>query len=158
MVWLNPGERPWNPRRSASQYAWGSQDGGGHEADEPSPSNTQQSGTDRPPSHSGKVSPLPPRTKGLRRGLSLDGLPQEELGDITPEVGEGEPSLKQIMEAICTCQATLTEHIDGIRAEMSFLKKDVQTIRERATEAEQRISDLEDVVRPLEHKVQNIHC
>lgn len=141
-----------------SQYAWGSQDGRGHEAEERHHSNTQQSGPDKSPSHSGKVSPLPPRTKGMRKGLSLDGLPQEEMGDIMPEEGEGEPSLKQIMEAICTCQATLTEHIDGIRAEMSFLKNDVQNIRERATEAEHRISDLEDVVRPLENKVQHIHC
>lgn len=61
------------------------------------------------------------------------------------------------MEAINTCQTTLTEHIDGMRAEMSFLKQDVQTTRERASEEEQRISDMEDVVRPMEDKVQNLH-
>ena len=61
------------------------------------------------------------------------------------------------MEAICNCQATLTEHIDGIKTEMSFLKQDMQTIRERAGEAERRISDLEDVVRPLENKLHDVH-
>lgn len=139
-----------------SRYAWGSQDGGAHEAVEQGPSSTQRSGANRTSSQPGKVSPLPRRSPGKKRGLSLVRLPCDDIATESA-VNAEEPSLKQIMEAIYTCQTTLTEHIDGMRAEMSFLKQDVQTIRERASEAEQRISDMEDVVWPMEGKVQYLH-
>lgn len=58
------------------------------------------------------------------------------------------------MEAICTSQTTLTEHIDGMRAEMFFLKQDMHNVKERATEAEQRIYDVKDTVCSLESTVQ----
>lgn len=54
------------------------------------------------------------------------------------------------------CQTTLTEHIDGLRTEMSFLKQDVRNVKERTTAAEQRISDLEDTVHPMGGSVQNM--
>lgn len=91
----------------------------------------------------------------MRRGFSLNTLSHKDPGDIALLEGDAAPSLKQIMETIHTYQSTLTKHIDGTRAEISFLKQDVQNIREKATEAEQRISDLEDEVRPLEGTVQN---
>lgn len=108
------------------------------------------------PTTSSKVSLLPHRSRGLRRGLSLDTLPHTDPGDPALAEGEGEPSLKQIMEAIFTCQTTLTAHIEGMRAEMSYIKQDVENFREKATEAENRISDLEDVVRPLESTAQTM--
>lgn len=55
-----------------------------------------------------------------------------------------------------TCQTTPTEHIGGIRVELSFLKQDKHTVKERAAVAEQHISYLEDTVHPLEGSVQNV--
>lgn len=37
-----------------------------------------------------------------------------------------------------------------------FLKQDMHNVKERVTAAEQRISDLEDTIHPLEGLVQNI--
>lgn len=79
------------------------------------------SGADRSPIHPGKVSLLPHRSQG--KASPWIDCPVEIWGKQLAERGE-EPSLKQIMQAIYTCQTTLTEHIDGMRAEMSFLKQD----------------------------------
>lgn len=75
-----------------SRYAWGSQDGGTHEAADKAPA--VHSGADRSPTHSGKVSPLPRRSPGRRRGLSIDRLPHKDTRDIVLAEGVEEPSLK----------------------------------------------------------------
>lgn len=74
-----------------SRFAWGSKDGGDHEETDQGPSDTQQNGADHSPTASSKVSLLPRRIRGLRRGFSLDRLPQTDLGDVTLAGGMGSP-------------------------------------------------------------------
>lgn len=58
------------------------------------------------------------------------------------------------MSAIHLCQSTLTDHIKGLKIEFSFLKQDVQKVRERTVAAKQCISILEDTVRTMETEAQ----
>lgn len=140
-------------RERLARFAWGSQDGSSHVEEKGREGSTQRSGADQSNTDSSAVSPLPHRNRGLRRGNSLDRLPQGDHVDTERQGEDTEPLLKKIMEAIYTCQTTLTAE----RAEMSFLNQDMHNVKDRITETEQKISDLEDATRPIEGTVQNLH-
>ena len=51
----------------------------------------------------------------------------------------GQPTLMQIMDTIKSCHAALSSQVDAIRVDFAILKDDVQKVRQRVTQAEQRI-------------------
>lgn len=53
------------------------------------------------------------------------------------------------MDAILSCQTTLTTQIETVQLDLSIVKHDLQKIYSRISNVEQRISDIEDVVNPL---------
>lgn len=53
------------------------------------------------------------------------------------------------MDAIQTCQTSLTAQIDTVRVDISIVKHEMQKIRARISTAEQRISDIEDALHPM---------
>lgn len=59
----------------------------------------------------------------------------------------GEPTLAQIMDTIKSCPAF--NQIETILVDFAILKDDVKKIRHRVTNAEQRISTVEDELNPL---------
>lgn len=70
------------------------------------------------------------------------------------EEEEDEPSLTQIMAAIQGCQNILIDHFGELKMEFSFMKQDMQKLRENAQAADHRIASLEDTVRPLDTAAQ----
>lgn len=147
-------------RDRLAKFAWGSQDGApSHAAEDLEPPDMQPM-----PMHSdmvnddvpGRISPLPPRDRLKSRGRSLDrlGTRAARCEKVCVWGGDPEPSLMQIMAVIHLCQSTLTDHIEGLRLEFSFLKQDVQKVGERTAAAEQCISSLEDTVRPQDTAAQ----
>lgn len=60
-----------------------------------------------------------------------------------------EPSNKEILGAIQAAHASTTAQLDTITIDISLLRQDMQKLRERTTEVEQRVSRLEDTARPL---------
>lgn len=68
--------------------------------------------------------------------------------------GEDESSLTQIMAAIQGCQNKLIDHFEELRMEFSFMKHDMQKLREKAQTTDRRVSSMEDTVRPLDTAAQ----
>ena len=61
-----------------------------------------------------------------------------------PESPPAEHTLATIMHAIQDCKAPLTAQIASVHMDFSLLKQDVQNLRDRAGEAEEHISSLEN--------------
>ena len=80
-----------SPGKRISQLAWGSQDGGGHEAEEQGPSFAHPDGDDWPPLSDSQVGQLPPRTKGQKKGSHRAVLQPQAEGDEVPDTGGGSP-------------------------------------------------------------------
>lgn len=51
-----------------------------------------------------------------------------------------------LMQAIGTCQTTLTGKIDKIQLEMGLIRKDMDSFRTQLTKVERRVGDTEDVL------------
>lgn len=61
------------------------------------------------------------------------------------------PWLADVMAAIATCQSTLTTKIEAVQLDMGLIRQDIDKLRSRATESEQRLSTTEDTM--AEHGV-----
>lgn len=64
------------------------------------------------------------------------------------------PFLTQIMVAIQVCQNKLIYHFGEHKLEFSFVKHDMQKLKEKAQASDHRIASLEDTERPLDTAVQ----
>lgn len=62
----------------------------------------------------------------------------------------------RLLTAISSCQTSLTCKIDEVRVDLGLLRQDVQQLRERARQTEDRVSALEDLTRPLVGRVQEV--
>lgn len=64
------------------------------------------------------------------------------LSNMTSQTEGADPALQEpdhftaLMQAITTCQSTLTEKIDTMQLEIGFIRKDMDKFRTRLTEAE----------------------
>lgn len=56
------------------------------------------------------------------------------------------PWLEDVMAAIATCQSTLTTKIEAVQLDMGLIRQDIDKIRSRVAETEQRLSTSEDTI------------
>lgn len=69
---------------------------------------------------------------------------------------EGEPSLKEILQAVNNCKFSLCEVSDQlkcIKEDLSFLRHDFQKVRERTTVLEGRLSSVKDDLNPIKQEI-----
>lgn len=52
----------------------------------------------------------------------------------------------KILEAIAACQTSLTTRIEEVKIDISFLRQDMQQLRDRVGESEKRLSHVEDAL------------
>lgn len=68
-------------------------------------------------------------------------------------LGENEePSLKQIMVALQGCQNKLIDYFGELKVEFSFLKHDMQKLREKAQATDHRLCCFEGHCQTYEHR------
>lgn len=92
-------------------------------------------------------------TDPLARPLPSSPSDSEESGSGTQR---GEPTLLQIMDTIKSCHAALSTQIETIWVDFALLKDDVQRVKQRVTQMEQRISAVEDDLNPLLMQVRDM--
>lgn len=56
----------------------------------------------------------------------------------------------EILEAIAACQTSLTTRIEEVKIDISLLRQDMQQLRDRVGESEQRLGRVEDTIPPLQ--------
>lgn len=56
----------------------------------------------------------------------------------------------RVLEAISDCKSTLTCKIEEVKVDVSLIRQDLQKLRERVTDTETRISQVEDDISPLQ--------
>lgn len=66
----------------------------------------------------------------------------------------GSQTFEALMQAISTCQSTLTIKIDHVQEETALIRRNMDRFRERVGEAERRISTTEDVQREQHEDIQ----
>ena len=105
---------------------------------------------------------------GGRAALLVLSNMASQTEDADPAI-QGQDHFDALMQAISTCQSTLTEKIDTMQLEMGFIRKDMDKVRTRLTEAERRVGDAEEIlgdhasslrtlttkVRALEHRAED---
>lgn len=60
------------------------------------------------------------------------------------------PQTSKVLEAISTCQATLTTKIEEVKVDISLIRQDLHKLRDRVSEAEHRLSHAEVAIPPLQ--------
>ncbi|XP_018425358.1 PREDICTED: LINE-1 type transposase domain-containing protein 1 [Nanorana parkeri] len=63
-----------------------------------------------------------------------------------------EPTISDVFSAVQLCNAaltSLTDQVQGMRADISFMRHDLQKVRDRTSALEGRVSGLEDTTTPL---------
>lgn len=54
----------------------------------------------------------------------------------------------KVLDAIAALQTTLTTKIDEVKIDISLLRQDLSKVKDRVTETETRISNVEDILKP----------
>lgn len=68
------------------------------------------------------------------------------------------PDTMKVLEAISTCQSTLSTKIEEIKVDISLIRQDMTKLRDRVKETETRISQAEDTLHPLQHSHEDMKC
>lgn len=82
--------------------------------------------------------------------LKEKGTPGENGADAPSSPESAADDTAQVLEAISDCKSTLTGKIGEVRIDVSLIKQDLQKLRERVTETENRISRVKDEVPPIQ--------
>ncbi|OCT69158.1 hypothetical protein XELAEV_18040467mg [Xenopus laevis] len=100
------------------------------------------------------------RLEQYARNAPQDGgtSPPREEGTTAPATALQDQSVQLLLNAITDCRAALSSKIEEVKTDLSLLRADLQTLRERTTEAEQRISRLEDICNRLTQQVQELRA
>lgn len=56
----------------------------------------------------------------------------------------------EILEAIAACHTSLTTRIEEVKIDISLLRQEMQQLRDRVGESEQRLGRVEDTIPPLQ--------
>lgn len=99
---------------------------------------------------------LPKKSQGAITKLGKyrnDG--QDTMGEDSAASSSGEevpPSgdTARILDAVSLCQTTLTSRIEEVKVDISLIRQDMHKLRERVTEAERRVGQVEDDIPPLQ--------
>lgn len=74
---------------------------------------------------------------------------EEQDGDsAAPTTEHAAADTAKVLEAISTCQSTLTSKIEEIKVDISLIRQDMTKLRDWVTETETRISRAEDTLYP----------
>lgn len=71
-----------------------------------------------------------------------------------------EPTLRDILATVTVCNSSITNlagEVKGMKMEISFVRQDMQKLRERTSAVEGRISTLEEEWQPLQRDVKYTH-
>lgn len=76
-------------------------------------------------------------------------------------VDNTEPTLRDILSAVTVCNKSishLTDEVKGVKAEISYVRQDMQKLRERTAAIESRVSVMEDDLVPMQRDLKyNCH-
>lgn len=91
----------------------------------------------------------PARTRSAPRSAAHEASKMASPSASPPDgaIQTGSAAFDALMLAITTCQATLTTKIDHVQTETALIRRDMDKFRDRVTEAERRVSDVEDTQR-----------
>lgn len=110
---------------------------------EPAAPSEEGGSADGGPQHGGASSPPPLPTHGA---LLMTGS----------DLGEDQPSLKEVLLAVQSCNSSLTASLNSLASQvgsiqegLSFLRHDVQKIRERTAALEGRVGEVDDDIQHL---------
>ncbi|XP_041430045.1 NIMA-related kinase 6 S homeolog isoform X1 [Xenopus laevis] len=87
--------------------------------------------------------PEPDRVEEQEQGPTIHDPPRA-----SQVVAVLEPSNAEILAAITSSHTSTTAQLESIKVDTSLLRQDLQALRERTTEAEGRISTIEDTIAP----------
>lgn len=62
----------------------------------------------------------------------------------------------RVLEAISTCQSTLTTKIEEIKVDISLIRQDITKLKDLVKETETRISQTEDIIHPRQNSHEDI--
>lgn len=106
----------------------------------------------------GKTSSMPLiPVKGANKKSPEKG-PLEKVPEDTPasnELGEPEPTLKEVLKAVNSCRGSLTslsDQLRGLKEELRFMSQESQKAADRASILEERLSRAEDVLHPMQQE------
>lgn len=80
------------------------------------------------------------------------------------QVGDGAGVLSattatnKVLGAIALCQSTLTTKIEEVKIDVSLIRQDLSTLRDRVAETMTRISRAEDILHPFQHTTGEVRC
>lgn len=76
--------------------------------------------------------------------------PSQDGAAVEQEAGTAGAETAKVLEAISSCQASLTSKIKEVKIDISLVRQDLQRLNDRVTEAETRLSTVEDSLPPLQ--------
>lgn len=88
--------------------------------------------------------------------VSTQACVSDALSALYPDHDSPEPTLRDIMAAVLSCNtsiAALMSETKGVKAELFFVRQDMQKLRDRTTALEGRLSTLEDDWAPIQREV-----
>lgn len=91
----------------------------------------------------------PVKNRSVPRSAAHEAAKMASPAASSPDraIQTGSAAFNALMLAITTCQATLTTKIDHVQTETAPIRRDMDRFRDRVTEAERRVSEIEDTQR-----------
>lgn len=90
----------------------------------------------------GRKTSTAPQPTGAKSAVNAMSQTDPTTTIIPPEVGTGDTD--KIMAAIAACQTALMTKIDDLQTDITRLRYDMDKVRDRTTEAERRLGEVED--------------
>lgn len=87
----------------------------------------------------------PTRTPRPAKGSKM-AAQHEDIEQAPLEREQEQSNFEALMQAITNCQSTLTGKIEQMQLDISLIRRDMDTFRNRLSEAERRVGDAEDVL------------
>lgn len=98
----------------------------------------------------GKYAPLSRKSRNTSKTLSSTTCPPPATADsMASQMEDTNPGLRDqsnfdaLMQAITTCQTTLTGKIESMQLDISLIRRDMDCFRSRLTETERRLGEVE---------------
>lgn len=89
------------------------------------------------------------------RRLGEDQQAKDGAGT-SPDMEQSEAATNKVLDAIALCQSMLTTKIEEVKIDVSLIRQDLSTLRDRVAETETRIGRAEDILHPLQHTTDEV--